>query len=191
VAVASSTEALDSALREREFPGKRTRLEQLERSAPQPRARWSSTGPGRRSLVDDLPAPRLGFEDYRVLGLRELLQRIDPDPALRRAVLAAADRTLARRAALWDHVPRSVVPASDGRATWHAAERHAVTLYRHAADVGEVDEHDPAIVVALEQRGTGPLKPRAVRAKRGRIVTEQFVRVDDVVTEPLNYTQQS
>jgi Domain of unknown function (DUF4157)/Bacterial toxin 3 len=46
---------------------------------------------------------------------------------------------------------------------WHAAERHAVTLYRHAADSGEVDENDPAITAALEQRGSGQPLPDQLR----------------------------
>lgn len=122
--------------------------------------------PGRTTLVDELPGRVLGFEDYRVLGLRAVLQRLGPDHALRPelvAAAAAADRSVAGRATLW----RATLPSTttpDGHALWQATERHAVTLYRRAMSRGEVDEHDPSVQAALQQRGTGqPLPTELLR----------------------------
>src|SRR5689334_13065524 len=94
-------EATDPAPREPEVPGKRTEVEralaQLGLLPSLPREQRQPKQPGRRTLVELASPERLGFEDYRVLALRELLERLEPDPALHRAVLAAADRTVARR----------------------------------------------------------------------------------------------
>ena len=111
---------------------------------------------GRRTLVDHAANPRLGLDDYRVLGLKEMLQRLGPSHPLRQQVIAAAavtDRPIAERATLWrEPLPSTTTP--NGHAVWHAAERHAVTLYRRATG-GVARLGDPAVAAALERRGAG------------------------------------
>jgi len=52
------------------------------------------SAPGRKTLVgDDAASSRLSFDDYRVLGLKELLQRLGPGHALRQDIVAAAAST--------------------------------------------------------------------------------------------------
>jgi hypothetical protein len=123
------------------------------------------SAPGRQTLVGNMPSPRLGFEDYRVLGLKGVLQRLGPEHPLRPELIAAAaiaDRSIAGRATLWrEPLPRATT--SNGRALWHAAERHAATLYRRATQEGVVDEHDPAVESALQRRGTGQPLPAQLR----------------------------
>jgi len=86
-----------------------------------------------------------------------MLQQLGPSHPLRQEVIAAAavtDRPIAGRATLWrEPLPSTTTP--NGHAVWHAAERHAVTLYRRAVGGGLVDQHDPAVESALQQRGTG------------------------------------
>jgi hypothetical protein len=112
-----------------------------------------------------MPSPRPGFEDYRVLGLKGVLQRLGPDHPLRAELLAAtavADRSIAGRATLWrEPLPSATTP--NGHALWHAAERHAAMLYRRAVHDGVADENDPAVESALQQRGTGQPLPAELR----------------------------
>ncbi len=86
--------------------------------------------PGRRTLVDHVANPRLGFDDYRVLGLKEMLQRLGPSHPLRQEIIAAAVVTaprIAGRATLRrESLPTTTTPS--GHAVWHAAERRAVTV---------------------------------------------------------------
>lgn len=116
---------------------------------------------------DDEASPRLGFDDYRVLGLKDLLLHLGPDHALRPdivATAASADRSIAGRATLWrERLPSAMPPTSHGHALWQASERHAATLYRRAVSSGLVDTQDPAVESALQQRGTGELLPRELR----------------------------
>jgi hypothetical protein len=100
---------------EPKFPGKRTLVEQLEHPMPLDRHTAKAMGPGRRTLVEleyKTPA-RLGFEDHRVIALRDLCRRLGPDHPLREEVLAAADRRIALRALPWFPAP-SEAPAACG-----------------------------------------------------------------------------
>lgn len=124
--------------------------------------------PGRMTLVaNDAASPHLGFDDYRVLGLEELLRRMGPSHALRREVVeaaASADRRVAGRAIRWlEGLPVGVTPTQNGHALWQTSERHAATLYRRAVSSGQIDLQDPSVESALQQRGTGELLPREVR----------------------------
>jgi hypothetical protein len=124
--------------------------------------------PGRQTLVvKEAVSTHLGFDDYRVVGLKDLLQRLGPNQALQPDLLAAAtcvDRGIAWRAKSWlASLPPVPMPTPKGQALWHAAERHAATLYRRAEGSGLVDPRDPAIESALQQCGTGQLLPEEVR----------------------------
>lgn len=157
------SEDVEAKLLALDVPGKQTEVERLlaEFGLAAPLQLQKTTVPGRRTRVDGSTTTRLDFEDYRILALRHLLHRLGPHHPLCPEVLAVADRTVARRA-----VPAVSLPpqasSPGGHAMWYAAERHAVTLYRHAADAGEVNEHDPAIVAALDQRGNGQSLPTEV-----------------------------
>jgi hypothetical protein len=135
--------------------------------------------PGRRTQVDHAANPRFGFDDYRVLGLKEMLQRLGPSHPLRQEVIAAAavtDRPIAGRATLWrEPLPSTTTP--NGHAVWHAAERHAVTLYRRAVGSGLVDQHDPAVESALQQRGAGQPLPLLLRREMERELGVSLERV--------------
>ena len=118
---------------------------------------------------------RLGFDDYRMLGLQGLLTELGPDHRLRRDVIAAAtraDRSIAGRATRWrEPLPSAVGPGAttpNGAALWQAAERHAVTLYRRAASTAGIKQDDPAVEAALKQRGTGQPLPDGVRLEMER-----------------------
>jgi uncharacterized protein DUF4157 len=130
--------------------------------------------PGRETLaaietrqwarVDEVVNARLGFDDYRVLGLDEMLRQLGPDHPLKQDTIAAAaiaDRPIAGRATRWrESLPNSTTP--DGHAVWRAAERHGVTLYRRAvADDGRPE--DPAVELAIQRIGDGQPLPAAVR----------------------------
>ncbi len=163
--------------------GKRTELERAlagrEPSRP-------ATTPGRSTLLHDPSPARPGFEDCRVLGLRELLRWLGPDHPLHAEALAAADPAVARRAASRARLaPRAPTPG--GRAMWAAAERHAMTLYRRAADAGEVDEDDPTVAAALEQRGRGQPLPAALRremeAELGAPLDRVRVHTDSIAAQ--------
>ncbi|HEY6179857.1 MAG TPA: DUF4157 domain-containing protein, partial [Kofleriaceae bacterium] len=85
-----------------DVPGKRTRVEQLvDELSSQRRAQHVAAGPGRRTLVERLlsEANRLSFDDFRVLGLRDVLRALGRKRKLQSATLDAADRDVARRAA--------------------------------------------------------------------------------------------
>ena len=156
-------EDVDAARPELEVPGRRTELERLLDLSARVTRRAEQTGaPGRQTRVAGARAAKLDFDDHRVLALREVLERLGPGHPLRREVLAAADGDISRRATRSAAVP-SDAPLAGGRAMWQAAERHAVTLYRHAADAGEVDGHDPAIAAVLEHRGGGRPLPAELR----------------------------
>lgn len=99
--------------------------------------------PGRQPLAGHMSNPRIGLEDYRVLGLRDVLQWLRPDhPLLGELVAAAAiaDRSIAGRATLW-HAPLPNATGPKGRAQWQAAERRAATLYRRAVESGRRRSH--------------------------------------------------
>ncbi|HEY0483999.1 MAG TPA: DUF4157 domain-containing protein, partial [Kofleriaceae bacterium] len=161
----------DEPVRPRDHvPGRWTEVERLlarlEGRTPWPGDAAESSDPGRRTRVLDVASPKLGFDDYRVLGLRELLRWLGPEHPLRREVVAAArtsDRAIARRATQWRE-PAGGAATPDGHALWHVAERHAVTLYRRASGTGAVIADDPAVAAALAQRGSGePLPPELRR----------------------------
>ncbi|HSK04314.1 MAG TPA: hypothetical protein VK932_23835, partial [Kofleriaceae bacterium] len=127
--------------------------------------------PGRRTLIGPAQG-RLDFNDYRVLGLRDVLKQLGPEHPLRIEVIAAAadqDRAITGRATHWrEQLPapsRPTVPTSRGSALWHVAERHAVTLYRRALGGGAANKHDPAVEAALKQRGTGQPLSEQLRSK--------------------------
>jgi hypothetical protein len=184
------TDAVDTELPCREVPGKSTEVERmlqrLEAPAPWRRHARDPAEPGRRTLSAGERAVRLDFEDYRVLGLRDVLQRLESDAVLRGAVLAAADRTIARRAMRSASVP-SNASGPAGLAVWRAAERHAVTLYRHAAEAGEVDQDDPSVAAALSQRGGGQSLPaelrRELEAELGLSLARVRVHTDPVAAQ--------
>jgi len=123
--------------------------------------------PGRQTLVADAQIPRLGFDDYRVLGLKDLLGLLGPRHALRQDLVAAAantDRSLAGRAMPWlEQLPSVTAPTPNGHALWQVAERHSTTLYRRAVSSGLVDPPDPAVESALQQRGASELLPLELR----------------------------
>jgi hypothetical protein len=127
--------------------------------------------PGRRTLIGPAHG-QLDFNDYRMLGLRDVLKQLGPAHPLRPEVIAAAagkDRAIAGRATHWrEQLPASsapIAPTPGGSALWHVAERHTVTLYRRALGSGAVDKHDPAIEAALQQRGGGQPLPEELRKK--------------------------
>ncbi|HEX3757894.1 MAG TPA: DUF4157 domain-containing protein [Kofleriaceae bacterium] len=127
-----------------------------------------ASAPGRRTLVGDgAAASRLGFDDYRVLGLQDLLQRLGPGHVLRPEVVAAAagtDRSIAGRATRWcERLPAGSAATPDGHVLWQVAERHSATLYRRTENSGLVDPRDPAVDSALQQRGAGEVLPRELR----------------------------
>ena len=182
--------AKDEELPETGVPGRRTQVEQLaERLSLSPLLPLQrSSAPGRRTLLEPEGAARAGFEDYRVLGLGDLLQWLGPDHALRAELLAAADRTVGRRAAPSHRSPQAPqAPTPNGHAMWRAAERHAVTLYRHAVDAGEVDEESPALAAALEQRGSGHSLPaelcREMEHELGLSLARVRVHTDSVAAQ--------
>ena len=135
-------------------PGKRTRVQ--ARFAPRAsrshhkRAAVAPHKVTRVMLAFPEHDARPGFDDYRGLGLRAVLQRLGRDHPLRAEVLAAAaqsDRSIAWRAKDWlESMPSKTPsdPTPSGAALWHAAERHAVTLYRRAVRSGVADANDPA-----------------------------------------------
>jgi hypothetical protein len=152
-------------------PGKWTQVERAL-GLHDGRALWSDEAerpePGRHTLAGDAgdakPAP-LGFDDYRVLGLRDVLQQLGSEPALRQATIAAAagaDRSVAGRATRWGDL-RSGAATKEGEALRQAAERHAVTLYRKATGERAIDPADPALAAALAQRGGGQPLPAELR----------------------------
>ena len=100
---------------------------------------------------------RRGYDDYRVLGLKQLLRELGAKHALRQDTIAAAadaDRSIAGRATLWTE-PLPSGGRSEGQALWNVAERRAVTLYRRATSDGAVNVDDPSIESTLQQRGGG------------------------------------
>jgi hypothetical protein len=117
---------------------------------------------------------RSKLDDYRVLGLESMLQWLAVGHPLRQEVIAAAaldDRSIAGRATHWcEPLPSARAPntTSSGAALWQAAERRAVTLYRRALGTGAIDEHDPAVELALRQRGAGQRLHRALRRELER-----------------------
>jgi hypothetical protein len=120
---------------------------------------------GQRALVGHAANPGLGFDDYRVLGLKAVLQRLGANHSLRQEIIAAAadtDRSIAGRATLWRE-PLSRTATPNGHALWNAAERHSATLYRRAVSSGAIDYDDPAVESALRRRGTGQPLPEEVR----------------------------
>lgn len=120
---------------------------------------------GMTPTVADPRSPRPTFDDYRVLGLREVLQRLRPNHPLRRELLAAAtiaDVPIAGRGAVRCMPPHDAT-MTDGHALWCVAERRAAMLYRRARSDGEIDQHDPAVESALQRRGTGEVLPTAIR----------------------------
>ncbi|MEJ7596460.1 MAG: DUF4157 domain-containing protein [Kofleriaceae bacterium] len=137
-------------------PGRVTRV-----SSP---AALGRSTPGRRTLVGPAVEP-LGFDDYRTLGLRGVLNHLGRAHPLRAQVIEAAaheDRAIAGRASGWSGVPARATPTPNGTALWQVAERHAVTLYRRAVSSAAVDPHDPAVDAALKQRGSGQPLPQDV-----------------------------
>jgi hypothetical protein len=144
-----------------------------ERDALSPAPGHKPLVPGRRTQVVQTPS-RPGFDDYRGFGLRAVLQRLGRDHPLRREVLAAAaqtERSIAWRAKDWlEALPSAtpIDPTPSGTALWHAAERHAVTLYRRAVSAGVADANDPAVEAALQQRGTGQALPAEIRREMER-----------------------
>lgn len=64
--------------------------------------------------------------------------------------------------ALWGG-PLPGVSMTNGHALWQVAEHHATTLHRRAVNSGAVDQHDPAVESALQQRGTGQPLPEELR----------------------------
>jgi hypothetical protein len=125
--------------------------------------------PGRETLVGGDSSPGLGFDDYRVLGLKDALQRLGPAPSLRAELVASAalaDRSVAGRATRWRE-PLSTATTPNGHALWHAAERRAATLYRRAVAAGEVEgTHDSsAVEAALQRSGSGQPLSASVRGR--------------------------
>ena len=145
-------------------PGKRTLIEQMTRELTRQemaRAETPILVPGRRTLVQRLvdEAPKLAFEDYLVIALRDVLALLDRK-ALRAKTLAAADRDVARRAT----GERAMGAASrDGRAMWRLAERRAASLYRRAAVGGDAAPNDAATEAAIARAGGGAPLPGDVR----------------------------
>lgn len=161
--------------------GKRTALEARIGDRPIPRAPshgQQTPEPGRTTLVMDgrftkdgrvahapleepAATPELGFDDYRVLGLRAMLRGLGANHPLRRDLVAAAaasERSIAGRATLWRE-PLSANPTAAGHALRGAADRHAATLYRRAMDRGAIDPEDPAVEAVLRQRASGQPLP--------------------------------
>jgi hypothetical protein len=174
-------DAVGADVPERKPPGKHTQVElfellergaRLRRRAPN----LNIVAPGRRTLIDRARTARLRFDDFRALALKDLLECLGPDHPLRRDVLNATDGTGAPGS--------SKDAARDGQAMWQAAERHAVTLCRRAADAGDVDERDPAITAALEQRGGGRPLPdelaREIEADLGISLAQVRVHTDAI-----------
>jgi hypothetical protein len=121
--------------------------------------------PGRQALAEHMSTPRIGFEDYRVLGLQDVLQWLRPDHPLTAELIAAAavaDRSIAGRASLW-RAPLPSATGPKGHALWQAAERRAATLYRRAVESGQVEDDGPAVEAALQRCGAGQPLPAPVR----------------------------
>jgi hypothetical protein len=146
--------------------------------ATHPPRRGATSGPsvpGRETLVGPAAPHRSGFDDYRALGLQDLLRWLGRDHPLRREVIAAAanaDRPIAGRATHWcEPLQGAAGPSAttaNGAALWQASERRAVTLYRRAVSDGAVDPHDPSVETALQQRGSGQLLPAELRREMER-----------------------
>ena len=172
------------AVRGRLWPeaGRVTRVERGGSLARHTDARRPRT-PGRGTLVEvdvqrrlnarasdgtadgDATNPVLGFDDYRVLGLKSVLRRLGASHPLRQEIIASAaetDRAIAGRATLWGE-PMSRAGTPGGHAVWNAAERHSATLYRRALGGGAIDHGDPAVEAALRLRGTGQPLPAELR----------------------------
>lgn len=174
-----TVEAPHAARRSR-APGKQT---EVERRYDEERA--VAPDPGRLTLVE--PAVRaLGFDDYRVLGLRAMLQTLGEAHPLRGDALAAAtdeDRAIAGRATAWRE-PLTGGGSAAGRAIADAGARHAVTLYRHATGAAPGEPRDPAVEEALRRRGGGQALPDAARTEMERSLGVSLagvrVHTDDV-----------
>jgi hypothetical protein len=86
--------------------------------------------PGRQTLVvKEAVSTHLGFDDYRVVGLKDLLQRLGPNHALQPDLLAAAtcvDCGIAWRAKPWlASLPPVSVSDADAERTGAVARRRA------------------------------------------------------------------
>lgn len=148
--------------------GRQTLVMATERAQP-----TFSSVPGRRTLaLEESVSPHFGFDDYRVVGLKALLQHLGPNHVLQPDLLAAAtsvDRGVAWRAKPWlTSLPAVPAPTPNGHALWNAAERHATTLYRRAESSGLVNAQDPAVESTLQQRGAGHALPEEVRVAMER-----------------------
>lgn len=137
---------------------------------------------GRRTRAAAAPS-KLCFDDYRVVGLRDLLGQLGSEHPLRPEVVASADRRVAGRATRWQE-PLSGAATPDGAALRDAAERHAITLCRRATDAGGADVRDPAVQRALQQRGAGEPLPEALRQEMEQLLHVSLARArvhtDDV-----------
>jgi len=130
-----------------------------------------SSGSARHPRVTKTPDLGLDLDQYRVHGLKEVLLRIGPNQRLRHEFIAATSNqgcsiadtsTPTCSTAPWRESQLSTA-ITNGRALWQVAERHALTLYRRAVNSDAVDEYDPAVESALQQRGTGQLLPMDLR----------------------------
>jgi len=161
--LAGASPAPWSIVRGPRAPGRETLIAAEARSLEIPSV------PGRQTLVADDASARPGFDDYRALGLRELLWQLGAGHVLRAELLVAAvaaDRSIAGRATGWlERLPGGITPTPNGHALWRAAERRAVTLYRRAADAGLVAPDDPSVAAALERCGGGQPLPDALRGE--------------------------
>jgi hypothetical protein len=147
--------------------GKSTLVDTLYGAAPHAVPN-SEIAVGKRTLAgDEYVAHGLEnlsrYDSFRVRGLREMLDvvAVRGGTQLARSTASSAESGIASRAGVWNGRPADRA----GRALARAAERHAVTLYRHAADSGEVDRDDPRVDDALARAGSGQALPEELRRK--------------------------
>jgi hypothetical protein len=125
-----------------------------------------------RRPSDEEASSRLGLDDYRVLGLKDVLHLLGPAHPMRPEIVdaaAAVNRSVAGRSTLWrEPLPHTGGATPAGQALWQVAERRAATLYRRAVSGGEVAADDPSITSALQQRGAGQELLPALRSELER-----------------------
>jgi hypothetical protein len=159
--------------------GRVTRVATEIEGEPVNRRAITAPAPGRNSQLTGAEDASLGFDDYRVLGLQQVLQRLGANHAVRPhliAAAAAAARLIAGRATRWLE-PLGGEATAHGHALWNASERHAAMLFRRAAHRGPRDEQDPVVEAALEQRGTGQPLPGPLRGAMERALSVSLAGV--------------
>lgn len=168
-------------------PGKRTLVEQWLAQVPEPASAGAWTVPAAPAASQRGPA-KTELDALRARGLEEVcaaLTAMRGAPGLLAATRAAASKAT-RPPRPWPYA-RPGPPDPIGQAMWRVVERRAATLFRQAAEAGEVEPGDPAVEAALARAGDGQPLPLALRREMERALGGSFERVrvhtDSVATD--------